>query len=388
MKKLFVLFAFFIFVPFCVGQKPIIPDISARVDTSKVEVKAVYHLYKNYLNSRMDSVYQNPHWNKKQAELAVKLKATSVDRTITWLFWTDSIGKKHRWFPDPKVLQIDKIEEDRYQIKTIFMNRCEKEDDKAFNPDCITKLYAVKDENGVFKLENVIDYDTRNWKRYNYKNIKYIVQPFVKFNKRSAKEAVAFCNKIAKQFALKQLPFNYYMTSNPDEMIKLSNLEYLLSYTTGFADLHAKSIFTSHPNESFPHEFVHMLFYNSTNKYAGTSFIGEGLASWLAGSAYEETFEEGLKKFSSEIKDNNTINLDKIIRFEYRNPFDNDPFYLTGGVICSMVYEKYGASGIFELYNSPDMVSLKKLLEKMFNMSYEEIDLKVIKYIKEYSIKN
>ena len=78
------------------------------------------------------------------------------------------------------------------------MNRCEKDDDKAFNPDCITKLYAVKDENGVFKLENVIDYDTRNWKRYNYKNIKYIVQPFVKFNKRRAKEAVLFCNKIAK----------------------------------------------------------------------------------------------------------------------------------------------------------------------------------------------
>lgn len=385
MKRIFLFLAYFFLIPLSFGQKLIIPDISARVDTSKVEVKAVYHLYKDYLNSRMDSVYQNPHWNKKQAELAVKLKASSVDRAITWLFWTDSIGKKHRWFNAPKVLQIDKIEENRYQIKTIFMNRCEEEANKAFNPDCITKLYAVKDENGAFKLENVIDYDTRNWKRYNYKNIKYIVQPFVKFNKRRAKEAVLFCNKIAKQFALKQLPFTYYMTSNSDEMIKLSNLEYLLSYTTGFADLYTKSIFTSHPYESFPHEFVHMLFYNSTNKYAGTSFIGEGLASWLAGSGYDETFEEGLKKFSSEIKDNDTINLDKIIRFEYRNPFDNDPFYLTGGVICKMVYEKYGASGIFELYNCPDMDSLKKLLEKMFGMSYNEIDIMILKYIKEYS---
>lgn len=386
MKHLFVFLAYFFLIPFSFGQKRIIPDISARVDTSKVEVKAVYHLYENYLNSRMDSVYQNPYWNKNQRELAIKLKANSIDRAVTWLFWKDSVGKKHLTSLPPKILQIDKIEENRFQIKTIFMNRCEDENYKLFNPDCITKLYAVKDENGEFKLENVIDYDTRNWKKYNYKNINYVVQPFMAFNKRRAKEAVVFCNKIAKQFSLKQLPFTYYMTSNSDEMLKLSNLEYLLSYTTGFTDLQTRTIFTSFPNESYPHEFVHILFYNSTNKYAGTGFIGEGLATWLGGSGFNQTFEGGLNKFSSEIKDNNTINLDKIISFEYINPFDSDPFYLTGGVICSMVYEKYGASGIFELYNCPDMISLKKLLEKMFNMSYEEIDLKIIKYIKEYSI--
>lgn len=388
MKNILFFLAYFFLIHLSFAQKRIIPDISARVDTSKVEVKAIYHLYKNYLNSRMDSVYQNPHWNKNQRELAIKLKANSIDRAVTWLFWKDSLGKKHLTSLPPKILQIDKIEENRFQIKTIFMNRCEDENYKLFNPDCITKLYAVKDGNGAFKLENVIDYDTRNWKKYKYKNINYVVQPFMEFNKRRAKEAIFFCNKIAKQFSLKQLPFTYYMTSNSDEMLKLSNFEYLLSYTTGFTDLQTRTIFTSFPNESYPHEFVHILFYNSTNKYAGTGFIGEGLATWLGGSGFDSSYEEGLKKFSLDIKDNDTINLDKIISFEYRNPFDSDPFYITGGVICSMVYEKHGASGIFELYNCPDMISLKKLLEKMFNMPYEEIDLKIIKYIKEYSIKN
>ena len=387
MKHLFISLTFFIFVPFAVGQKLIVPDISARVDTSKVEGKEIYHLYKNYLNSRMDSVYQNPNWNKKERELAIELKASSIDRAITWLFYTDSLGKKQRWFEPPKVLQIDKIEENRYQIKTIFMNRCEDEEYKQFNPSCITKLYAVKDEKGEFKLENVIDYDTRNWKRYKYKNITYVVQPFMEFNKQNAKEAVMFCDKIAKQFALKQLPFTYYMTSNSDELAKICNLEYLLSYTTGFTDLQRRTIFTSHPYESYPHEFVHILFYNSTGKYAGTGIVGEGLATWLGGSGFNETFEEGLNKFSSEIKDNKTINLDAIFNFEYTNPFDSDPFYITGGVICKMVYEKHGVSGIFELYNCPDKVSLKKLLEKMFGMSYEKIDRKVIDYIKNYSLK-
>lgn len=386
MKYFFIFVAFFFFVPFSVAQKLITPDISARVDTSKVDVKAVYHLYKNYLNSRMDSVYQNPYWNKKERELAIKLKANSIDRAITWLFWKDSIGKKHLISLPPKVLQIDKIEENRFQIKTIFMNRCEDEKYRLFNPDCIVKLYAVKDENGEFKFENVISYDTQNWKRYNYKKITYIVQPFMEFNKHKAKEAVLFCNKIAKQFNLKQLPFTYYMTKNSDEMLKLSNFEYLLSYTTGFTDLQNRTIFTSYPNESYPHEFVHILFYNSTNKYAGTGLIGEGLATWLGGAGFNETFEEGLNKFSLEIKNNKTINLDAIIRFEYRNPFDSDPFYLTGGVICKMVYEKHGISGIFELYNCPNMVSLKKKLEKMFNMTYDKIDIKIIEYIKNYSL--
>jgi len=99
--------------------------------------------------------------------------------------------------------------------------------------------------------------------------------------------------------------------------------------------------------------------------------VCEGLATWLAGAIYNETFEEGLKKISLQIKNNDTVSLDDIISFKYRNSFNNNPFYITGGVICKMVYEKYGQNGIFELLICPNNVDLlKSELKKLSNLPY------------------
>jgi hypothetical protein len=63
-------------------SQTIIPDISARVDTSKTTIKQVYNLYKNYLNSRPDSIYQNPNWNEKEAKQYLKGKVIMILKHI------------------------------------------------------------------------------------------------------------------------------------------------------------------------------------------------------------------------------------------------------------------------------------------------------------------
>lgn len=365
------------------GQN-IVPNISARVDTSKVAIKEVYHLYKNYLNSRPDSIYQNPNWNANEAKYYLKNK-TVVDRAASKMFFYNNSIK---FFASdiPKILQIDSISTNRYQIKTIFAAKCPSEEDEKFNPDYITKLYAVRDSVGRFKLENTISYDTRKWEKFQYKFINYIVHPDCDFNKKEASKAIAFCEKIAKQFHLKVEPFTYYILPNSDAMGKLYNFDYWMSYLGGQTLAQLREIFTTYGKESYPHEFVHMLFPAPKDNISGCPMIiTEGIATWLAGPNNKETFEESLKGISRTLQKQEKVSLDDIMTFKVRNKFDNTILYVTGAVICKLVYEKHGEKGIWALYNSNDE-NFTSVLEKQFGMNYNEVEVLVIKTIKEYNV--
>ncbi|WP_115810818.1 hypothetical protein [Flavobacterium aquicola] len=367
-----------------IGQN-IVPNISARVDTSKVAIKQVYHLYKNYLNSRPDSIYQNPNWNVDEAKYYVKNKLRA-DRSSNLMFYYSNSIKYFSSYP-PKILQIDSIDINRYQVKTIFEQKCPDAEDDKYTPDYITKLYAVRDSKGEFKLENTISYDTRKWKKYQYKFIKYVVHPDCNFNKDEAAKSVAFCEKIAKQFNIKAEPFTYYLLPNPDAMGKLYNFDYWMSYLGGQTFTSTKEIFTTYGKAYFPHEFVHMLFPVPKDGDAGCPMIvTEGLATWLAGPGGNTTFEEALIGVSKTFQKQDKVTFEDIMTFKIRNEFDNSILYVTGGVICKLIYEKQGEKGIWELYNC-SKASFESVLEKQFQMSYKEVETLVIKTIKEYKPK-
>ncbi|TDE04210.1 hypothetical protein [Flavobacterium sandaracinum] len=86
MKYLFICYLLLGMISFTSKAQTINPDISARVDTSKVVVKAVYQLYKNYLNSRPDSIYKNPNWKEEETEYYLKSKILRVDRAANLMF--------------------------------------------------------------------------------------------------------------------------------------------------------------------------------------------------------------------------------------------------------------------------------------------------------------
>ncbi|WP_281228472.1 hypothetical protein [Flavobacterium aquiphilum] len=362
----------------------ITPNISARVDTSKVAIKQVYHMYKNYLNSRPDSIYQNPNWNVDEAKYYVKNKLRP-DRSSNLMFvYSNSI--KYFSSYTPKILQIDSIAINRYQIKTIFEQKCPDAEYDKYTPDWITKLYAVRNNKGEFKLENTILYDTQKWEKHQYKFINYVVHPDCVFNKEEAAKSVVFCEKIAKQFNVKVEPFTYYLLPNPDAMGKLYNFDYWMSYLGGQTFTSTKEIFTTYGKAYFPHEFIHMLFPIPKNGDAGCPMIvTEGLATWLAGPGGNTTFEEALKGVSKTFQKQNNLTIEDIMTFKLRNEFDNNILYVTGGVICKLVYEKQGEKGIWELYNS-NKANFNSVLEKQFGMSYDMVETLVIKTIKDYNV--
>lgn len=379
--KFLILFGLIGISSYC---QTIVPDITARVDTSNVEIKKIYYLYKNYLNSRPDSIYRNPNWKETETEYYLKSKILRVDRAANLMF---SYYKSKEYFAyyTPKILQIDSISVNRYQVKTIFAATNPDKEYKKFTPDYITKLYAVRNSKNEFKLENVLSYDTRNWKKHQFKFINYVVHPDCNFNKKEAEKAIAFCEKIARQFKIKIEPFTYYIVPNSDEMGKLYNFEYWMSYLGGQTMTPLNEIFTSYENENYPHEFVHMLFpFQKDASLYCPMIINEGLATWLAGPSAKETFEESVKNVSKSFQKKDGITFKDIITFKFRNEFDNNILYVTGGVICKFVYDKNGQKGIWELYNS-NKENFRLVLEKLFGMPYDQVETLIINYIKNYS---
>lgn len=377
--KLLLFFTFF----YSESQTIEVP-ISVRVDTSRIEIVKVYNLYKNYINSRPDSIYVNPNWSQTENNFYLKSRLLRVDRSANQIY-NYYKASDYLSFYKPNILQIDSVDVGRYQIKTLFMASCPESEFVKHNPSYLTKLYAVKDKYGNFKLENCINYDTRDWEIKKYKFITYYIHPKCSFDKNEAKKAVKFCQDIAKRLKISIEPFSYYVLPNSDELGKLYNFEYWLYYLGGQTNIPLREIFTTYSNLNYPHEFVHMLLpIPEDSKEFCPLIINEGIATWLAGPGFNQTFEEALIEASFVLKKNEKVTLDDIISFKVRNEFDNTILYVAGGVICKLIYDKKGEDGIKKIYKSND-ANFKKTLEELFEIEYNKIDELIINYIKSYN---
>jgi hypothetical protein len=368
-----------------VTYSQVIPNITAGVDTSNVEIKQVYELYKNYLNSYPDNIYNNPYWNTKEIDYYVNIKGVNCNRSSWFMYnFYDNIEDFYKIFY-PKILSIIKVDTNRYSIKIIYTMKGENEEKYTqFTPNYITKLYAVKGYNGTFKLENVIDYDTKKWKKINSKYIQYIINPNSFVNMKDVKMSTKFCKEFIKKFKIKKPPnFSYYITNNSDEMGELFNFDYWLSYSTGRTIYPLKEIFTSFGTAYYPHEFVHILSIPLLVEKERTMIINEGFATWLGGTRLYESYHKALISFSNEIQKNDSISIDMIKNNEYRHLFDNNPIYVTGAVICELIYKQSGIEGIKQILNASDEKFIFTL-ENIFKKTYNEINEIVINYIKNF----
>lgn len=374
MKRLYL----FLFLTTCTLQaQRIQPSITARVDTSNVEIKKVYELYTHYLNSAIDSVYANPYFDTHNW----KPSYTTADRSIFALINLPNRSSFFATYP-PKILQIDAVAANRYQIKTLFAAENLPEQYQQFSPHAITKLYAVKQADNTWLLENVLDYDTRLWQQEQVGFINYIVSPQVQFNKNEAKEAIQFCKTIAKRFQLKTIPnFTYYLCANSDELDGLLNFEYILGYHTGVTDVFRKELFTAYQKANYEHELVHMLFPVEGTR---APILNEGFATWLGGPNQFETYEEALVKLSKQFQNHPPQSIDAILNFSYKNKGTNTVLYVTGATICEAIYQMHGDAGVLQLLQStPDNYQYN--IEQLTGKSFEEFSQSIINYITNYA---
>jgi len=133
-------------------QKTIEVTLTARVDTTKEEIKEIYRLWTDYLNSDIDSIYDNPYWNTKEKEL-YRETDMPFDRGMWVMYFRQDPSRIMRAYK-PKVLSIEP-EGEKYRIRTLFYRDSLSKAYQAHNPPWISIYYAIR-ENEQWKLQNAI----------------------------------------------------------------------------------------------------------------------------------------------------------------------------------------------------------------------------------------
>lgn len=314
-------------------------NVHARVDTSQKDVRDIVELWSKYLNAQPDSTYDNPFWNTAEKKLYANF---DLSKDFIYQFPSKQLLNYYK----PTILSIEKSDDD-YIIRTLFSASNVDGDYRKYNPWCITKLYAVK-ENGEWKLKNALPYITKNWKRKTVGKITFIYSTQHKFNLELAKKANEYCNRIAKDFELPEWEaFDYYITDNADEMGQLLNFDYFYaSHTTGVGMYENRMLFAGFGSEWYPHEFVHLVV-PFANRH---QLIDEGFATWQGG-AMEKSFEERAKILANEFTKNDTLTFTDILNKSWG--WQYAAFYTSGAIICKLAYDKGGIAAIKKLLAIP-----------------------------------
>ena len=321
-------------------QTNIDATIHSRVDTTQREIKEVAALWINYLNSKPDSLYDNPYWNN-----AEKIKFKKFDLSTPYMYQIPSQQLLNNY--KPTILSIEK-EGEHYGIRTIFSAEGLQGEYRKSNPWCITKLFAVK-EDGKWGLKNALPIITDQWNKKTVGKITFIYPPHHKFNNDLATKASEFCNEITEKFKLPEWePFDFYITDSGDELGKLLNFDfYYAGYTTGIGMNDNRILLSGLGSEYYPHEFIHLI----VPKQARHWIIEEGFATWKGGQG-GKTFEESAELLANELAKNHTISFADILNKKWGWQFS--AFYTTGAILCNLAYEKGGVELVNELLKIPN----------------------------------
>src|SRR5690625_1643899 len=210
-----------------------------RVDFKEDPVREeVFQTFKNYLYTREDQYKDNPYWNQEEQE-----KYGMYDFSAS-LIYNGGLGQLDLQFIkdhiDILVLSIDKMEEGLYSISAEYQVKGSLKKKKDYlKLLCIQRVDAIR-ENGKWKLQNYRPYYISDWKSYNTKHINYHYSKHYKFDKKEAKQAENFYQKLLDTYKLepKNKSIDYYLAGNSVELGKLNGFDYFgISYTTGMTNM-------------------------------------------------------------------------------------------------------------------------------------------------------
>jgi hypothetical protein len=323
--------------------------ISGRIDTTNKDIGEIYTVFKNYLQTRPDSIRYNTNWNKLEQSKGYKGNIA--------LFYTPfyNLGADPQtiftiW--KPFILTIEPKSKEKYLLRVALV-KSEESPDKLLT---ILNINAVF-ENGSWVLQNtIVDYiDIWNTKTHKY--LKYQFPQGYPFNPELAEKSIKHCDSIAQILNVENIDtFTYFICNNADEMGELFGYEYYyLNYTKGLTVKWRKEIYSSNNSEYYPHEFMHMIF-NSVNSDSINYLIEEGLACFLG--------EYGTEKYKTQI---NKLAYDYINQrptYTFDNLLNNvaswngyQTAYPVGSILAEIVYEKSGYIGLRTLIESNTQTS-------------------------------
>ncbi|TXB63752.1 hypothetical protein [Phaeodactylibacter luteus] len=349
-------------------------QVSARVDTARSDVRAVLALYESYLNSRPDSIYDNPHWNT-----AEKAAYEDFDFSRASIYNGVSSAALFRVYT-PFALSVEP-HRGQYHIRVLYSNPSAEAPYIGSKVWCIHKLVALR-EGGEWKLGNYLWEKTAGWQKKQVGLVEYVFPPGHGFNAARAQEAAAFCERIVRRFNPGyDKPFQFYLASGPDEMGELENFDY---YFTGITTGKAREgmILTSKGDEHYPHELVHQLLPG--NEGRGQA-IEEGLATFLGTREDPEAYRSLMQKLAHDHRSRPAYTLENILNgdVEWRG---YPAIYPGGALACEAVYNAKGDAGLNQLMRgqSGSYEAIVQLCGEILGLSAAEVEQELKQQLRGY----
>ncbi|MFZ6052566.1 hypothetical protein [Halocola ammonii] len=340
--------------------------VSSRVDTSNSDVRAVIDLYENYYNSKPDSIYDNPYWNKKEKELY-----RDFDFSRASIFQGDMNAEKLFRYFSPFVMSVEPIGE-KYQIRVLFSSPTTDPEYAGSKVWCIQKLNAIR-EGEKWVLENLIVELAKNWSTEKVGFIEYVFPTGHQFDRKEANRADQFCREMIERFNPDyNEAFKFFVTNSTDDMGLLENFDYyFVGITTGKA--REGMILTAKGNEFYPHELIHKLLPPNPNR---AHVIEEGLATFLGTRQDPMEYEQLMKKLATDLREApDKVNFKSVLSQSVSSN-GYQTAYPAGAAICELVYEKSGDEGLIQLMKA-DTTTYKdiiKAVSSITELSEEEIE--------------
>ena len=315
--------------------------INAGVDVKDADKKTVIELWTNYLQSKPDSLYDNPYWNNHE-----KRYYKSFD-----LLNSEGFLSLHRWNKNNIILFVKRFG-DYHLIRSLF--HYEGTDTGKTNISAIVNVIARR-ENGQFRLFNYLPLHTNDWLTATVGRIKYIYHPMHGFDPDKAALANSFLASISSAFNLGGDTITYYIAPNCDELHKMKGFDYILTMGSldncGSYDRINRIVYaTTASGENHQHELTHIINEHFPNAH---ELILAGISAYWGGdnAHLAKPLIYHIKRVNEYLEKHPEIDLTGITNF-YQLDSKTNPQYVIGAIICHVALQKGGITKLKELLAS------------------------------------
>lgn len=327
-----------IFFSLCINaqQRKVYSNLPLRTE----EHKEIFSLWNNYLQSNTN--YADSFWCSKAIK---KYAGTDVLKNAIGLN-----GSLYDIFFECNVLGIYKFGNKNLIKSAFYWNNGKSNDSITFM--ALVNVIVVK-ENGIYKLDNYLDYSTSSWHEQIIGKIKYHFPNNYPFNTNNASKANLFLDSISKWFHVPKVDtINYYIPNNCTDGYKMVGFEYFEGEARelnlcGFFDNKNNILYSnSKAGEFYAHELIHII----NKEYPNANFyLKTGLASYIndAGSL-GISIKDHVKKYVSMSPDYKTM--EEFYNIDYIDDITS-PNYIFGATICHAILRRGGLKLLIQTMN-------------------------------------
>jgi hypothetical protein len=319
------------------------------VDTSNTDIKKAIIFYKDYLSEfrRDKEPDYSKYWSKRDVE---RYKTPDpIVNSISPGYSTYNYGAQKsvfyaRAYPDYVHLKTLMTQLDSMNNITVF---------------AITNHYiALHDNSGKIHFVSPMDINYNIYNVVKNQNITYHFPKSHTFNKSKSDSLVLQIRKFERDWGFEPIKFDYYFASTQDEIAAMRGLDYYYgmedTYPSGISSPEDKTIYCNGLGENYFHEVLHLYL----NPVYANSPVNHGLVYYLGGSV-GYSFDQMINQMNAYLAKYPDTDLSEFQKLETKDRTLHID-YVVIGLICKIVDEKEGVSGLKRILMYKDMTDLFK----------------------------